>query len=73
MSDAADRAGPRIEHAVADGINDARRALASQSLAAIGVCHWCESPVASGRVFCSPDCRDDWQHDHDRRRAMGQK
>lgn len=72
MSDDADRADQRITDAVDDGVDAARRALRDgSSLTAIGLCHFCESPIRTGRVFCSTLCRDDWQHEKDRRKALG--
>lgn len=58
--DEVDRAEERIEDAISDAIAKARRAL-GHALKPIGVCHWCESPVSSGRIFCSADCRDDYE------------
>lgn len=64
----------RITDTVDDGIAAARRALAAgNSLCAIGICHWCETPIKTGRVFCSTPCSDLWQHEQDRRKAMGLK
>ena len=36
------------------------------ALAAVGVCHNCESSVPPGARFCDRDCRDDYER---RRRA----
>lgn len=68
--DDVDRADKRITDTVNDGIAAARRAL-SNSLRACGVCHWCESPIGTGRVFCSTSCHDDWRHEQERRKAAG--
>lgn len=70
IMDDADRSDQRIADTVDDGIHAARRAL-NNSLAAMGLCHWCESPIATGRVFCSTSCHADWQHERDRRKALG--
>lgn len=72
MSDDADRADQRITDTVNDGIAAARRAL-SNSLTACGVCHFCESPIGTGRVFCSNECCADWRHEQERRKALGLK
>lgn len=68
--DDADRSDQRIEDAITEGIYRAR-AKPVVGLNAIGVCHWCESPVGAGRVFCSDECRDDHRHEEERRKAMG--
>lgn len=70
MADDADRADKRITDTVADGIQAARRAL-SNRLTACGICHWCESPVGTGRVFCSTECCEDYRHEQERRKAIG--
>ena len=69
--DEADMSDARIQHAIDDGIARARRELDTQHLTACGVCLWCEAPVGAGRIFCSPECTDDWRHDKDRRKDMG--
>lgn len=68
MSDDADRADPRIEDTIADGIAEVRR---STSLIAVGFCHYCGEGILSGRLFCDVDCRDDYQHEQARRKANG--
>lgn len=70
MADDADRADPSIQQMIDAGMERARR-HAERQLPAIGVCHWCESPAAPGRVFCSKECSDDWDHDRRRRKDMG--
>lgn len=67
MADEADMSDGRIQQMIDDGIARARRTKV-KSLIAIGVCHWCESPVAPGRLFCDKDCLDDHTHDSERRR-----
>ena len=68
--DDADRAEPRILQLIEDGMARAKLA-AERSLPAIGVCHWCESPVKPGRTFCSKDCCVDYEHDRIRRKELG--
>lgn len=68
--DDADRADKLITETVSDGIQAARRTLAN-NLTACGVCHWCESPVQAGRVFCSTECSGDYEHDRLRKRDLG--
>lgn len=70
MADDADRSDQRITDTVEDGIFAARRAL-SNSLTAIGLCHWCESPITNGRVFCSTECCRDYEHERQRRKDIG--
>lgn len=70
MADDADRADERITDTVADGVSVARRTL-QNSLRAVGVCHWCESPVTTGRVFCSTECCKDYDHERQRRKDLG--
>lgn len=70
MADDADRADDRIEHMIADGIARAKREM-DRSLPSIGVCHWCESPVGAGRIFCSKECSEDHEHESVRRKASG--
>jgi hypothetical protein len=38
-------------------------------LKAVGFCHLCGDWVEPGRIFCSVDCRDDW----DREQAAKQR
>jgi len=70
MADDADRSDDRIQKAVDLGIEMSRRQL-NESLPAIGICHWCESPVPPARIFCSKECADDHQHEKKRRRDLG--
>jgi hypothetical protein len=57
--DEADRADDRIQNTIDDGIARVRRQM-ERILPSIGVCHNCESPVGSGRTFCSKECSDDY-------------
>lgn len=59
MSDDADRSDDRIQNMIDDGIARARRHM-ERCLPSIGVCHYCESPVGSGRTFCSKECSEDY-------------
>lgn len=68
--DDADRSDKRITDTVADGIAASRRAL-SNSLRSVGVCHFCESPINTGRIFCSTECHKDWEHEKQRRKDLG--
>lgn len=33
---------------------------------AMGICHWCEEPLAGEARFCDAGCRDDYQRFADR-------
>lgn len=68
--DDADRADSRIQRTIDEGIARVR-AEKDRYLPSIGVCHWCESPVGAGRVFCSKECSEDHEHDRIRRKAAG--
>lgn len=70
MSDLADDSDQRIADVVTVGIARAQRNL-GHSLLAFGACHWCESPVEGGRVFCSAECGADWARDRQRRQDCG--
>lgn len=84
--DDADRAGPVIQHVVDDAMERARRALHNQRLQPIiqvldgtrfGVCHYCESPIKPGQLFCDQDmepehsCSVEWEHEMRRKKEMG--
>lgn len=64
--DDADRADNLIEGMIANGMAKVRREL-DRSLPSIGICHWCESPVGAGRIFCSKECSDDHERNRLRR------
>lgn len=70
MMDDADRADERIQNMIADGMNKVRRDM-ERSLPSIGICHWCESPVGAGRIFCSKECSDDHEADRQARKRNG--
>lgn len=70
MADDADRADKRIEQMIEEGMERARRHQARQ-LPYIGSCYWCESIVPPGRVFCSKECSDDYDHMKQREKANG--
>lgn len=63
--DDADRAEDLIEHAIEDGIEEARRTPPGPE--AIGYCLFCGTPLLSGRRWCGAACRDDWQAEQDAR------
>lgn len=47
----------------------AKRVAATPKLHPTGACHWCGQRTPS--VFCSPECRDDFDLDADSRRRSG--
>lgn len=85
--DAADVSSPRIQAAIDDGIARARRELDNPRLAPIvqeldgtrfGVCHYCESPIRPGNLFCEiykedpfHSCSAEWERERQRKKAMG--
>ena len=70
MADDCDRADDRIQIMIDEGMARARLAL-ERSLPAIGVCHYCESPVGKGRTFCSKECSVDHEYERLRRKQNG--
>lgn len=59
MPDDADNAQLLIDEALA-------RALAAKkpvTIQAKGACHWCDEPVTALKLYCSTDCRADWERD----------
>ena len=63
--DEADRALEEIEREIER--QAARRLPAGP--APTGVCLWCGLIVSGGRRWCDAECRDEWQHDQERRHA----
>lgn len=70
MADEADRSDEKIFNVIDDGVAEARRKI-GKSLLPIGVCHFCEAALRSGLTFCDNDCRDDWEHERARKKALG--
>jgi hypothetical protein len=86
MADDADIADAQIANTITDALARARLALAAPSLTPIvqeldgvrfGVCHYCESPIRPGGLFCPPDpepehsCSVEWERERVRRKAAG--
>ena len=87
MADAADRSDERIQHAVDAGWERAKRAMENPRLRPIvqvldnirfGVCHFCESEIQPGHLFCPTDevepdgsCAVLWEHQRKRKEDMG--
>jgi hypothetical protein len=87
MADEADRAQPYIENVVAEGRARAELAAKNERLRPIiqvldgkrfGICHYCETPIRPGNLFCETDkeapehsCSVEWEHEHVRKRDLG--
>lgn len=56
--DDADRAEDRLEQVVADGIQAAKDAV---GLKPTGACYYCNETMMIPRLFCCPDCAQDWE------------
>ena len=70
MSDEADRGGEAEEF---DRGLALRVRKPEYHLHPMGACHWCESPVRDGDVFCrGSECRDDFERDRELRRRAGE-
>lgn len=68
MSDIADVSDKRIAQAVADGINQVRRA---ERMHSDGRCHFCDESVPDALLFCDSDCRDDFERELAAQRRAG--
>ena len=87
MSDAADVSDPLINNMVVLAMEKAERDAVNSRLLPVvfeldnerwGVCHWCESDITPGQLFCPKDpqdtgmcCSQAWDHDHKRRKDLG--
>ena len=87
MSDCADDSDAKIHNLVVLGMEKAERDAVKTRLLPIileldgdrwGVCHWCESDITPGQLFCPKDPNDTGMccseaHDHDtkRRKDLG--
>ena len=60
MSDDADRADAYISGMLHTALTMRRQ----EGPHATGRCLWCGEPLADGRRWCGPDCRDDWESHH---------
>lgn len=71
--DAADSSDDKITAVEQIGVEAARRALRNPVLVPIGLCHYCESEIMPGHLFCPTDV-DDPEHscsvglEHERKR-----
>lgn len=87
MSDHADNSDEKIEAVVTLAREKAARALINSKLRPIifelegercGICHWCESNITPGTLFCPKDphdtglsCSEMYDHDQKRRKDQG--
>lgn len=68
MADEIDRANEMAELNLAASLSVRR-----SSLSPCGHCYYCDEPVRVGVLFCTADCRDDWQAEDKIRRIQGKK
>lgn len=87
MADDADRSDGPIQAVIDAGRERAKRAMENERLRPIiqvlddvrfGVCHFCESEIRPGNLFCPTDeidpdesCAVMWEHQRKRREDMG--
>lgn len=85
--DDADRAGDNIDRFESGAIKAVQAAATKRSLipiiqeldgARFGICHYCESPIKPGRLFCDTDlvepdksCNLMYEHERKRKEASG--
>lgn len=61
MSDSIDSAVDKEEHLLAKAIEHQRLRAATPELPRIGFCHYCNSPVPRGAIFCDSLCSKDFE------------
>ena len=66
--DIADRSDDRIQHAIEDGIREARRA---SGMKPTGFCLYCNEAVPPAHLFCCVECSTDWHWEQDAKRRNG--
>lgn len=87
MADCADNTDEKIAVTVALGRAKIEWEIANNKLKPVvfedengmhGVCHWCDSTIQLGQLFCTKDphddgmcCSESWDHDHKRRKDTG--
>jgi RNA polymerase-binding transcription factor DksA len=87
MADDADRAGDNTDKFEADAIKAISDAAQRRTLIPIiqeldktryGVCHYCESAIKPGHLFCPTDeaepdksCAFEWEHERARKKDLG--
>ena len=85
--DDADIAGPYIQRTIDEGMARAKLAMDNPRLRPIiqvldgtrfGVCHFCQSEIMPGHLFCPTDpiepehsCAVEWEHERKRKEALG--
>jgi hypothetical protein len=67
MSDEADRANEQMEMSLALSLK--RR---EKTLLAVGFCHFCESRLRDGVLFCEKACAVDYEHEQRLKKIKGQ-
>jgi len=87
MADCADNSDDKIEATVLlgrakverDAINFKLRPIVFEDIqGTVGICHWCESYIRPGNLFCTRDpqdegmcCSESYDHDTKRRKETG--
>jgi hypothetical protein len=86
LMDEADMADQHIQSAIDGGRARAKVAMGNPSLRPIiqvldgtrfGICHYCESEIMPGHLFCPTDpepehsCAVEWEHERKRKEASG--
>jgi predicted nucleic acid-binding Zn ribbon protein len=69
MADEIDQAQEQIEQHLAFALKSRKR----ETLRPIGSCRFCEDAIEAGLLFCSADCRDDWDRVKRARERSGTK
>lgn len=69
MADEADLAFESEQRHLAQALAAQRRA--GGRLQPIGCCHYCASDDVEQRLFCDPDCAEDWEYENHLRRKLG--
>ncbi len=73
MSDEADVGNDNMELFLKAAINAHNRQINS-GLIPVGLCHYCESEVAQGALFCPGlECRDDYEQEKRLKKITGER
>lgn len=71
MADVVDRADDESEMFLKDAMNRHNKA-GIRSLKSIGICHYCDTTVSRGMLFCEGvECRNDWEAEDEILRKQG--
>ena len=61
MADDCDRAEERIENTLDDALAQVRWRMEARELEPVHACHWCGEHIVDMRLFCCPECSQDWE------------